>query len=242
MSNKDAHAWPEVYFAGLGWVPLEPHRGAAPTSPAAPATRACPRRSTRSRSQARRPPRRPRPVRPPPPAPTRPKGRRCGLSIDSNAVRHAAASGPVRQFLSLGVLVASAPARAHRARSARPHRVPALVAPSPCRRSTRSCSGVGASARTSWPRPASNRNRRRRRSSSRSGTRPPTARVTRDPRSWSSRSSKPLRSSRPTRPRRPMRMKRGRRSTRSTGRSGTRSRRSCVGGAGSTRAAAPVSR
>ena len=27
VKNKDAHAWPEVYFTGLGWVPFEPTPG-----------------------------------------------------------------------------------------------------------------------------------------------------------------------------------------------------------------------
>jgi transglutaminase-like putative cysteine protease len=27
VKNRDAHAWPEVYFTGLGWVPLEPTPG-----------------------------------------------------------------------------------------------------------------------------------------------------------------------------------------------------------------------
>ncbi len=27
VTNKDAHAWPEVYFAGYGWLPFEPTPG-----------------------------------------------------------------------------------------------------------------------------------------------------------------------------------------------------------------------
>ena len=33
VKNKDAHAWPEVYFSGLGWVPLEPTPGRGANAP-----------------------------------------------------------------------------------------------------------------------------------------------------------------------------------------------------------------
>jgi transglutaminase-like putative cysteine protease len=33
VKNKDAHAWPEVYFAGLGWVPFEPTPGRGANGP-----------------------------------------------------------------------------------------------------------------------------------------------------------------------------------------------------------------
>jgi hypothetical protein len=33
VKNKDAHAWPEVYFTGLGWVPLEPTPGRGANAP-----------------------------------------------------------------------------------------------------------------------------------------------------------------------------------------------------------------
>jgi transglutaminase-like putative cysteine protease len=33
VRNKDAHAWPEVYFSGLGWVPLEPTPGRGANAP-----------------------------------------------------------------------------------------------------------------------------------------------------------------------------------------------------------------
>src|SRR5262249_23967500 len=33
VRNQDAHAWPEVYFSGLGWLPLEPTPGRGANAP-----------------------------------------------------------------------------------------------------------------------------------------------------------------------------------------------------------------
>ncbi|MGA7206630.1 MAG: DUF3488 and transglutaminase-like domain-containing protein, partial [Specibacter sp.] len=40
VAGRDAHAWPELYFEGLGWVPFEPtpSRGVVPSYAQAPAT------------------------------------------------------------------------------------------------------------------------------------------------------------------------------------------------------------
>jgi transglutaminase-like putative cysteine protease len=34
VREKNAHAWPEVYFPGIGWVEFEPTESAPPGSPA----------------------------------------------------------------------------------------------------------------------------------------------------------------------------------------------------------------
>lgn len=35
VTNEDAHAWPEVYFAGIGWIAFEPTPGRGPPDPSA---------------------------------------------------------------------------------------------------------------------------------------------------------------------------------------------------------------
>jgi transglutaminase-like putative cysteine protease len=109
VKNKDAHAWPEVYFSGLGWVPLEPTpgRGAnvaggtgdpsvspplnAQQNPSSSSTTATttPGAPTSGGSNT----------------PRRDAGG--GLSIDSNATSTNTTAGPVQQFfVAIAVLVA----------------------------------------------------------------------------------------------------------------------------------------
>ena len=109
VRNKDAHVWPEVYFAGLGWVPLEPTpgRGANVTGGTGDPSVSPPinAQSTRSSSSTT--------ATTTPGAPTSAgsntpkKDAGGGLSIDSNAAATQHHAGPVRQFfVAVGVLVA----------------------------------------------------------------------------------------------------------------------------------------
>ena len=109
VKNKDAHAWPEVYFAGLGWVPLEPTPGRGANAAGgtgdptvSPRVNAQATQSTSSTTGTTTPG-----------APTsggtntlrRDVGG--GLSIDSNATAAGHDASPVRRFfVALAVLVA----------------------------------------------------------------------------------------------------------------------------------------
>ena len=63
VRGRHAHAWPEVHFAGIGWVPFEPTPSAATRRPSS--TRAsCRSRQHRRPSRQRRRPRSCRPPRP----------------------------------------------------------------------------------------------------------------------------------------------------------------------------------
>jgi transglutaminase-like putative cysteine protease len=108
VRNRDAHAWPEVYFTGLGWVPLEPTPGRGANGPGGTgdptqrpqesATQAAPESTTPTST----------PGATPPPSLSSPQANLDDIALGENATPGAAKSGGFRQFvLALGILAAA---------------------------------------------------------------------------------------------------------------------------------------
>ena len=208
IKNKDAHAWPEVYFSGLGWVPLEPTPGRGANAPGGTgdptqrpqesATQAVPETTTPTSAGGVTPP----------PSLGSPQANQEEVTLGQDGTTESRPRSSVGQFfvalafiaIVLAVLALIGAARARRARDA------ALVAPPPRGRSARrACSARGPRPSIIWPMRVSSRNRRRLPSSSRCAMRRPTAPATRARPSWSSRNCRRRRCSRPIRRARTMR-------------------------------------
>ena len=109
VKNKDAHAWPEVYFAGLGWVPLEPTPGRGANAPAAPATR--PQRPQESADRGRHRRRRRRRTTAgatPPPSLGSPQANQDDISLGQDAATATRPRSSVGQFFVALAFVAVA--------------------------------------------------------------------------------------------------------------------------------------